>query len=568
MDLHSLVAGDPALTTALRDRPRELTLRGPAALQPFLARGLADAGVVLAVTSTAREADALANDLCALLDPTSVAVYPAWETLPHERLSPRSDTVGRRLAVLRRLVNPGPGAPPVRVLVAPVRSVLQPQVAGLADLRPVEIVPGQQVSLDDVVRDLAGAAYTRVDLVEKRGEFAVRGGIVDVFPPTEEHPVRVEFWGDDVEEVRHFSVADQRSLDPLDRLWAPPCRELLLTDDVRGRAAALGAEHPQLAELFGKLAEGHAVEGMESLAPVLVDDMELLVDLLPEGSVVVLNDPERIRARAADLTATSEEFLQASWAAAATGAEAPIDLGSAAFHELDDVRLAALRQGLRWWSVSPFGLDADDELATALEPSPTYRGDTEAAIADVRAWLAAGRRVVIAVPGAGQALGHLVALGGGEGVVGATDRDALAAGDVVGDLGGHELGDGLAADLGVVDVGDALLLGLEQRDLAEDLGGAVGLAHRDGGAVDDRGGAGAVLPAPGEDDGTADDDEGARDHGATLPTLRTRGSRRRRRSTPAGRGRAAAARRRGRCGGAARARPWPRSCTCSSGTPA
>ncbi|WP_375000370.1 transcription-repair coupling factor [Aeromicrobium sp. CTD01-1L150] len=402
---------DARLDEALRERPRTLTLQAPAAAQPFVVRGLADqsatpaGGTVLAVTSTAREAEDLAADLGALMDPESVAVYPAWETLPHERLSPRSDTVGRRLAVLRRLAHPGPGAPPVRVVVAPVRSVLQPQVAGLADLRPVEIAAGQQAPLDDVVRDLAAAAYTRVDLVERRGEFAVRGGIVDVFPPTEEHPVRVEFWGDDVDEIRHFSVADQRSLEALERLWAPPCRELLLTDDVRERAAELATVHPQLAELFGKIAEGHAVEGMESLAPVLVEGggMQLLVEVLPEGSSVVLAEPERIRARAADLTATSEEFLAASWASAAAGGEAPIDLGPAAFHELDEVRATAQKAGLAWWSIASFGLDDDTTVPLDVEAAPLYRGDTEAAVADIRRWLGEGRRVTIAGTGAGQA---------------------------------------------------------------------------------------------------------------------------------------------------------------------
>ncbi len=405
MDLHALLSPhlNGPLVEALAERPRTLVVQGPAAVQPFVTRALADASTVLAVTSTAREADELAADVAVLLGEEAVAVYPAWETLPHERLSPRSDTVGRRLAVLRRLVHPGPGAPPVRVVVAPVRSVLQPQVKGLADLRPVELVVGQQAPLDDVVRDLAAAAYVRVDLVERRGEFAVRGGIVDVFPPTEAHPVRVDFWGDEVEEIRSFSVADQRTTDPVERLWAPPCRELLLTDDVRERARALAVEHPSLGELFGKLAEGHAVEGMESLSPILVDEMELLVELLPDDAVVVVHEPEKVKARAADLNATNEEFLQASWAAAATGAEAPIDLGSAAFRELDDVRDVALARGSSWWSLSPFGLDDEETVAATAEAAPLYRGDTEAAVADVRAWLGEGRLVVLATPAAGQA---------------------------------------------------------------------------------------------------------------------------------------------------------------------
>ncbi len=217
--------------------------------------------------------------------------------------------MGRRLAVLRRLAHPRPDDPatgPVSVVVAPVRSVLQPQVKGLGDLEPVALRTGQSADLGEVVEALAAAAYARVELVEKRGEFAVRGGILDVFPPTEEHPLRVEFWGDDVEEIRYFKVADQRSLEVAEHgLWAPPCRELLLTDEVRERAAALAEAHPELGELLGKIAEGIAVEGMESLAPVLVDDMELLLDVLPKGSMAVVCDPERVRTRAADLVATS-----------------------------------------------------------------------------------------------------------------------------------------------------------------------------------------------------------------------------------------------------------------------
>ena len=166
-------------------------------------------------------------------------MLPSWETLPHERLSPRSDTVARRLAVFRRLAHPETEghAGPVRVLVMPVRALLQPVVEGLGELVPVSISTGDRVDLADLAERLVAAAYTRVDMVEKRGEFAVRGGIIDVFPPTEDHPLRVELWGEDVEEIRWFSIADQRSLEVADHgVWAPPCREILLTDAVRARA--------------------------------------------------------------------------------------------------------------------------------------------------------------------------------------------------------------------------------------------------------------------------------------------------------------------------------------------
>ncbi|MFL6156969.1 MAG: CarD family transcriptional regulator, partial [Marmoricola sp.] len=417
--LADAVLTDPVLAAALGRAgdadATTLDLTGPQALRPFAIAGLARTGrTVLVVTATVREAEDLVTELADVVPADSLVHFPAWETLPHERLSPRSDTVGRRLAILRRLVHPGNDVAngPVQVIVAPVRSVLQPQVKGLADLEPVELLPGQEIELDDVVKRLVGAAYSRVDLVEKRGEFAVRGGIVDVFPPTEEHPVRVEFFGDEVDEIRTFAVADQRTIETLDRLWAPPCRELLLTDEVRERAAELGRNHPELRELTDKLAEGIAVEGMESLTPALVDEMELLIDLLPRDTSVLVLDPERVRTRAHDLVATSEEFLGASWAAAAAGGQAPIDLGAASLRSLGDVREAALHQGKAWWGLSPFGLDEEADTvaveATAVEP---YRGDIEAAVKDIAGYVAQGRRVVVVQQGHGPAQRTVEVLG-------------------------------------------------------------------------------------------------------------------------------------------------------------
>ncbi|RJK97919.1 transcription-repair coupling factor [Vallicoccus soli] len=409
---------DPALAEAVeaaRSGARgSFDVTGPAAARPLVAAALARDGgrTVLAVTATGREAEDLTTALGSFLGEHAVAELPAWETLPHERLSPRSDTVGRRLAVLRRLAHPSADDPehgPLQVVVATVRSLLQPMVKGLGDLAPVGLQQGQDAELDDVVHRLAAAAYSRVDLVEKRGEFAVRGGILDVFPPTEEHPVRVEFWGDTVEEVRYFKVADQRSLEVAEHgLWAPPCRELLLTPQVRERAAALLEQHPGLADVLGKVSEGVAVEGMESLAPALVDDMELLLDVLPAGSLVLLCDPERVRTRARDLVATSQEFLEASWATAAmsTDAAAPIDLGAASYRTLADVREHAVEVGVPWFSLSPFTADAELDPATVAlgvrEPDG-YRGDVQRALADVKGWLGDGWRVVMLSEGHGPA---------------------------------------------------------------------------------------------------------------------------------------------------------------------
>ncbi|HKR69496.1 MAG TPA: transcription-repair coupling factor [Streptosporangiaceae bacterium] len=463
--LLGIVAEDPQLRNALQyvGQPGagDADLVAPPALRPLLVAALATMSgahdsseqdnprFVLAITATAREAEDLTNALTSLLpDPHAAGYFPAWETLPHERLSPRSDTSGRRLAVLRRLIRPEHGDPrsgPLQVVATPIRSVLQPLVSGLGELEPVRLDQGKHAELEDVVARLVEIGYARVDLVTNRGEIAVRGGILDVFAPTEEHPLRVEFFGSEIEEIRPFRAADQRSLGTsVESLWAPPCRELLLTPGVRHRAKQLAGEYPGLGDVLGKLADGITVEGMEAFAPLLADRMELLLDSLPPGAIVVACDPERIRARAADLVRTSQEFLEASWINAAAGAEVPIDLGGAAFRPITEVRAAAADLGVRWWTITPFGTedpadpteaaadttwndagratarsvapageaddDADldetpgrDSFRMLASPAFAYHGDTSRVISDVRDWLASGWRVALVTEGHGPA---------------------------------------------------------------------------------------------------------------------------------------------------------------------
>jgi transcription-repair coupling factor (superfamily II helicase) len=360
----------------------------------------------LVTTATGTDADTFADALAAFMDPAHVAVFPAWETLPHERLSPRSDTVARRLATLRRLVHPADverevGLPPLKVVVAPIRALLQPMVAGLADLKPVHVTRGQQLDLTEFTEALAGAAYTRVDMVERRGEFAVRGGIVDVFAPIDPHPIRVEFFGDEVDSLRSFSVADQRSLEDLDRLWAPPCRELLLTDEVRARAASLQDQIPAAADMLGRIASGVAVEGMESLVPALVDQLVPLTDMLPQATRIVAIEPERLARRAEDLTRTAAEFLSAAWVSATAGAEAPIESSEGSFLSLDELHEGAHDRGLGWWSIGPFG--AADAVASGLLDTDDYRGRLVLVLEAVRGRVADGWHVLITAAGTGSA---------------------------------------------------------------------------------------------------------------------------------------------------------------------
>jgi transcription-repair coupling factor (superfamily II helicase) len=405
------------------DRPDELTLVGPASARLFVASALARQGPLLVVTATGREADDLFAELHGVFG-EAVAMFPSWETLPHERLSPGVDTVGARLMLLRRLAHPDDArlGPPLQVVVTAVRSLLQPMAPKLGSLEPLTLSVDNDTStdggFDGVITRLVELGYTRVDMVGRRGEFAVRGGILDIFAPTAEHPVRVEFWGDEVTEMRMFSVADQRSIPEIsvDTLVAVGCRELLLTADVRARAAELADQQSRaeravtgsVGDMLARLAEGIPVDGMEALLPVLrAGDLSLLSDQLPDGTPILVCDPEKVRTRAADLIKTGREFLEASWSVAAVGGDSPIDveqLGGSGFRELDEVRAASSESGHPWWTLSQLSDESAVELDIRAAPSARgHQRDIDDIFAMLRAHVATGGVAAVVAPGTGTA---------------------------------------------------------------------------------------------------------------------------------------------------------------------
>jgi transcription-repair coupling factor (superfamily II helicase) len=433
--LIELALRDPCLADLsgrAADKPDDLAMVGPASARLLVAAALAQAGPLLVVTATGREADDLTAELRGVVG-DAAALFPSWETLPHERLSPGVDTVGARMMLLRRLAHPDDArlGPPLRVVVTTARSLVQPMAPGLADVEPVTLAVGAEpefdsgaappATFDAVIKRLVDLAYTRCDMVAKRGEFAVRGGILDVFPPTAEHPVRVEFWGDEISEMRMFAVADQRSIPEIDvdTVIAVPCRELLMSDDVRSRAAVLAAEHPTHAnsvpgsvpDMLAKLAEGIPVDGMEALLPLLrPTDLATLSDHLPDGAPILVCDPEKVRTRAGDLIKTGREFLEASWSAAAlggSGSTAPIDLeamGASGFLGFDEVRTLARAGGHPWWTLSQLSDEKAIELDIRSAPSARgHQSSVEEIFAMLRAHVATGGYGAVVTPGAGTA---------------------------------------------------------------------------------------------------------------------------------------------------------------------
>ncbi len=369
----SVLHSDTEISAALSDGPSKI-IAAPASY-PFLIALKAQQRPVLVVTSSSRSAEDLAESLRDLH--SRVYEFPAWETLPHEKLSPRSDTVAERIATLHALQFSESTHP---VVVAPVRAVIHRFIASLATKPLWTLEIGQEISLTKLIEHLTDLAFTRTDLVEKRGEFAVRGGIVDVFLPLATHPVRIDFFGDEIEELRYFDISDQRTNQAvIGKLSILPCREFLLTKEAKERAEELKKSHPGALEIIGKLAEGISVDGMESLVPLLVDDFNTIAERMPSNTEVLFIDDERIRSRTADLLETNQEFLEAAWSSAAVGADAPLPIEETTYVTWDEMRLQMNELSLATSALNPFGSDLDDQAhfldLAAIEP---MRGNVEA----------------------------------------------------------------------------------------------------------------------------------------------------------------------------------------------
>jgi transcription-repair coupling factor (superfamily II helicase) len=320
------------LPPRLRDEPAlaEVLGRSNAVLAvPEPARAITVAGLahlsgrrpLLVAVPTTGEAERLVNDLQQYLDPDDVDFFPAWETLPFERVSPAVETMGRRLRTMWHLRQDAPA----RVVVAPVRALVQRLGPHVEDIEPIVVRPAQRLDAEVLVADLVAAGYRREYQVEARGEVAVRGSIVDVYPSTADAPVRIDLWGDEVDRLTTFSVSDQRSRDDVAEVVLFPCRELLPTEAVRERAAGLAASQPWGREHWERLGEGLTFDGMESWLPWLTQDEHVLLDLLGADAQVVLVEPRRMRDRAADLLAEEADLagaLATTWDVA-DGVELP-----------------------------------------------------------------------------------------------------------------------------------------------------------------------------------------------------------------------------------------------------
>jgi transcription-repair coupling factor (superfamily II helicase) len=356
---------------AAADGGEAATVRASTMLRPLLLaalleddRGLADRPALL-VSADDRSARDLAADLRSYLAPRRVRFYPSRGTGYASHITPPPHLVGLRIDALDALA-----AEPDAVVVASATALAE--AVPDASLRPhgFAIGRGEEIELGAVAEDLVAAGYERVEQVEERGQFAVRGGILDVFPATEERAVRIELFGDEVESMRWFSTFTQRSLGEADRVELAP-------------AAELDSEHRELAELAALEAaeEGERPSNLAELLPL--ERFRAPLDLVPAAAAVVLAAAEEI-----------EPALRDHWQDATTAMHAD----DAQHLYVDVAAPLAERAAL---SLTGAGEDDEDAFRAARAESPAR--SVKEAEGELEKLVRSGYRTVVAFDSRGEA---------------------------------------------------------------------------------------------------------------------------------------------------------------------
>jgi len=242
------------------------------------------------ITSSTEKARRLIEDLRAYS--VEAGLFPELETMPYDSLSPSPASVGRRFKVLDAM-----SAGSVQVWVSSIQSAMRAIAPASEALeRPLSLKVGDEVDLHELAAVLSSMGYMRAPLVESQGQFSLRGGIVDVFVSSEAEPVRIELFGDEIESIRSFSVSTQRSAGNLEQIRVFGCRQLSLTKETAGRAIGLlsGTHADWLEEEVGKIKDMQYFEGIDKYLPFFYETTSTVLDYLPAGAVLAVDEPEEV----------------------------------------------------------------------------------------------------------------------------------------------------------------------------------------------------------------------------------------------------------------------------------
>jgi len=335
---------------------------------------------VLAVVAGEREAEDLTEDVAIFTD--QVLQLPAWETLPFEHVSPNIVTMAARVEARHRLTVDEP-----IVIVASVRAVIQR--LSPTSVEPFGLSKGDSRDFTGLVSNLVNLGYTRVERCEARGELAVRGGIIDVFPPNADDPIRLDFWGDTLDEIRTYSASSQRSLDEYESVSIYPAREVIIDGSMADRATDLLTDAAWAADTWDRIADGITFQGMESWLPWLANPRTILDET---DAPVFLFDPVRCAARADALIAEESDLAVAladTWGSEGPegGAHPPLYL------PLDT---DAIADRLVEAPPQPSGPGDEGYEIRSLDAVP---GDPESIATAINTWKDRGVEIVVAMDG-------------------------------------------------------------------------------------------------------------------------------------------------------------------------
>jgi transcription-repair coupling factor (superfamily II helicase) len=234
-------------------------------------------------------------------------VFPAWDCVPYDRVSPNAEVSARRMNALHRLSESGQSTTPLIVMTTANAIIQRVPARDVIAERSWSAAAGNVVAMGALVKWLSANGFDRTPTVRASGEYAVRGGIVDLYPPGAGTPVRLDFFGDTLELIRPFDAATQRTSGTLPRLDLVPASEVILTEETIGRfrqnyRAAFGAVTGGDA-LYEAVSEGRRFPGMEHWLPFFHDGLETIFDYLPDAPVVIDHLVEEATAeRLADIT--------------------------------------------------------------------------------------------------------------------------------------------------------------------------------------------------------------------------------------------------------------------------
>ncbi|HLA48443.1 MAG TPA: hypothetical protein VJ084_04385, partial [Nitrospinota bacterium] len=347
------------------------------------------------ITAGQDEAEGLLSDINIFLNlnssifnlQSSIYYFPPWEILPYEPISPHKDISGERLKVLSSIMESDGSF----ILLAPVESIIQ-RLIPKEVLRETILRFSVKDSLErDIISEyLIIGGYKSSDIVEDKGEFSIRGGILDVYPPDSDNPFRIEFMGDEIESIREFDSATQRSVKDVKEIKIVPARELIITEDRIQKA-----EDRNIKIITDRIKAGLSIPGIERLAPYFYE-MDALFDYVPSDAIVILDEPSYVYKKIKDFWQLIEKEYEQSIQ------RKELSPSPAKLYIPEDKLKERLEAGITI-QLAALSLQSSDITIPDIKPIEQFKGNFDLFLEGLNKWLIDGFRVIIIIHTDGQA---------------------------------------------------------------------------------------------------------------------------------------------------------------------